>query len=182
MRPGWVRAAGLFAILAFAACGRKAPPDAPPAKSQIAAAAPHFAVKPVTSSEGVATWYDVPEGSLPERRAWAGELTAASNKAPMGCYLRVTRLDNARSVIVRVTDTGARRNTALDLSKEAAAQLGMVTKGETRVRVEQLALENADDHKPTSGKDEPPSVRMPLDAADAEAERRAAAQKTAPAP
>jgi rare lipoprotein A len=89
------------------------------------------------SREGLATWYDVPDESLAKRRAVGNELTAAHNRLPLGTLVRVTHLKNGKSVIVRITDRGITdRKVRLDVCKEAAEQLGMVTKGVARVRME----------------------------------------------
>ena len=89
--------------------------------------------------EGYAVWYNVPDGSLPERRAATGELTAAHNRLPFGTLVRVTRLDSNKSVIVRITDRGVRNRVGvIDLCKEAAEKLDMISDGRARVRLEIL--------------------------------------------
>ncbi len=94
-----------------------------------------------------AAWYDVPAFSLAKRRAGIEELTAAHNKLPIGTRVRVTDIKNGKSVIVRITDRGIHdRKVKLDLCKEAAEQLGMVSAGIVRVRMEVLA----DPHEPTA--------------------------------
>jgi rare lipoprotein A len=105
-------------------------PDAPPGE-------PTFEDQPVSSKEGTATWYDVPDGSLPERRA-PGEMTAAHNKLPLGQYVRVTNLQNDKSVVVRITDDGIRGKSDIDLSKEAAESIDIVERGVAKVRIEVL--------------------------------------------
>lgn len=67
------------------------------------------------------------------------KMTAAHNRLPFGTRIRVTNLRNKRSVIVRVNDRLHHRNTRIvDLSKAAAAKLGYVSRGLTRVKVEVL--------------------------------------------
>ena len=67
------------------------------------------------------------------------KLTAAHNKLPLGTRIKVTNLRNKRSVVVKVNDRLHHRNTRLvDLSKAAAAKLGYIGRGITRVRVEVL--------------------------------------------
>ncbi len=62
-------------------------------------------------------------------------MTAAHNRLPMGARIKVTNLRNKRWVIVIVNDRLHHRNTRLvDLSKAAAAKLGYVGRGLTRVR------------------------------------------------
>ena len=85
-----------------------------------------------------ATWYEVPADSLAARRD-EGELTAAHNHLPLGTRVRVTHLGNGKSVVVRITDRGITgRKMKLDLSKDAAEQLGMVREGMAKVRMEIL--------------------------------------------
>lgn len=62
----------------------------------------------------------------------------------METYVRVTRLDTGKSVVARITDKGIHhRGAVVDVCKEAAAELDMVSKGETRVQVDELAPETA---------------------------------------
>lgn len=87
-----------------------------------------------------AAWYAVPADSLARRRAGADELTAAHDKLPIGTLLRVTRIDNGKSVVVRITDRGIRdHDVELDLCKQAAEQLEMVSKGIAQVRMEVIS-------------------------------------------
>lgn len=89
--------------------------------------------------EGYAVWYGVPADSLAKRRAGKDELTAAHNHLPLGTMLRVTHLANGKSVIVRITDRGiTKRGASIDLCKEAAEQLDMISEGMARVRMEEL--------------------------------------------
>ena len=157
----------LLIVLAGLALHRSHPPApsasaAPPGSAPPSGPAlPAFQVKPASSSEGEAKWYDVPEKSLAQRRAWPGELTAASDRLPKNAYVRVRRIDGKgdpdKTVVVRVTDDGVgSRDTLIDLDREAAAELGMVKTGQVRVRVEVLALKNATTDKPVEKKDDAP--------------------------
>lgn len=89
--------------------------------------------------EGNAVWYPVPANSLAKRRAGKDELTAAHNRLPLGAMVRVTHLGNGKSVVVRITDRGiTSRRVLIDLCKEAAEKLGMISQGSARVRLEIL--------------------------------------------
>ena len=89
--------------------------------------------------EGYAVWYSVPENSLARRRAAKDEYTAAHNHLPLGAVVRVTHLANGKSVVVRITDRGiTNKRDMIDLCKEAAAELGMLSEGKARVRIEEL--------------------------------------------
>ncbi len=91
---------------------------------------------------GVASYYhDKFEG----RQTANGEVftqknsTAASNTYPLNCWVRVTNLRNNKSVVVRIIDRMHHRNTRLiDLSRTSAAELGYISRGLTRVKVEYL--------------------------------------------
>jgi len=66
-------------------------------------------------------------------------LTAAHRQLPFGTRVKVTNLDNDKSVIVRINDRGPHtRGRLIDLSREAAAQLGMLQGGTARVRIQSL--------------------------------------------
>jgi rare lipoprotein A len=94
--------------------------------------------------EGLATWYKVPRNSRTKQRAGKDELTAANNHLPFGTKVRVTHLANGKSVVVRIIDRGVyRRDTVIDLCKEAAEQLDMLREGSTRVRLEVLPDDKA---------------------------------------
>lgn len=65
------------------------------------------------------------------------KLTAASNHFPIGTFVRVRNLKNNKSVIVRINDRMHYRNhRAIDLTHEAARQLGMIRRGIAKVKVE----------------------------------------------
>ncbi len=159
-----------------------APPPSDPAPL------PDFEVKPVSTSEGDANWYEVPANSLPQRRAWPGEMTAASNRLPRDAYVRVRRIDGKgdpeKTVVVRITDDGVgRKSTLIDLNREAAEALGMVKTGQVRVRVEVLALKNASTDKPVEKKDAAPAAPKASELTDQPAasekqEKEAAQAKT----
>ncbi|MFN2508490.1 MAG: septal ring lytic transglycosylase RlpA family protein [Chthoniobacterales bacterium] len=98
---------------------------------------------PRKSREVYATWYQVPDDSLAKRRAGLKELTAAHDRLPLGTLLRVTHIQNGRSVTVRITDRGIHKHKVkLDICKEAAEQLEMVSEGVARVRIEVLPEEH----------------------------------------
>lgn len=74
------------------------------------------------------------------RRFDQREMVAAHRTLPLGTVVRVTNLENARSVTVRIIDRGPygrnrRKGTIIDLSKGAARRLGSVEDGLVRVRV-----------------------------------------------
>lgn len=65
------------------------------------------------------------------------ELTAAHKKHPYGTYLKITRLDNKKSVTVKVTDKGPYiKGRVVDVSRKAAERLGLIQVGMAEVKVE----------------------------------------------
>src|SRR5690554_3857205 len=67
------------------------------------------------------------------------KMTAAHRSLPLPSYVRVTSLDNGRSVIVRVNDRGPFHNDReIDLSYAAAARLDILERGTGRVKVEAI--------------------------------------------
>jgi rare lipoprotein A len=67
-------------------------------------------------------------------------LTAAHRSLPFGTRVKVTNLNNDRSVVVRINDRGPHtRGRLIDLSRAAAEKLGMVRSGTARVRVQSLS-------------------------------------------
>jgi rare lipoprotein A len=88
---------------------------------------------------GIASWYG---RQFHGQRTSLGErydmyaMTAAHKTLPLPSYVRVTDLDNGRSVIVRVNDRGPfLHNRLIDLSYAAAMKLGIVGHGTGRVEV-----------------------------------------------
>lgn len=67
-------------------------------------------------------------------------MTAAHRRLPFGTRVQVTNLSNDRSVVVRINDRGPHiRGRLIDLSRQAAEQLGMLRSGTARVRVQALS-------------------------------------------
>lgn len=65
------------------------------------------------------------------------KLTAASRTLPFGTVVKVTRIDNGKSVIVRINDRGPYvKGRIIDLSKSAAEKLDMIDKGIVKVKLE----------------------------------------------
>lgn len=66
-------------------------------------------------------------------------LTAAHRTLPFGSQVRVTNLNNSRSVVVRVNDRGPFvRGRIIDVSRAAAERLDMLRAGVVPVRIEVL--------------------------------------------
>lgn len=95
---------------------------------------------------GVASWYGAPfHGRLTANgEAYdQNELTAAHQTLPLPSIVRVTNMENGRSVVVRVNDRGPFiTGRILDVSRRAAQLLKFHKKGTTPVRVEVLEKES----------------------------------------
>jgi rare lipoprotein A len=161
------RSATLLLLLALAGCAREAtrpaPPPAPvtpPAGAGVPRDEPRskygnppfyevdgrrYVVLPSAAGyveEGVASWYgpDFHGG-----RTATGEtydmhaMTGAHPTLPLPTWVRVTNLENGRSVVVRLNDRGPfARGRIIDLSRAAAEALDMVRAGTARVEVRSL--------------------------------------------
>lgn len=94
----------------------------------------------VQTLTGTASWYG---GKFHGRKTANGEtynqnaLTAAHRYLPFGTEVVVTNQNNGESVVVRINDrgpfTGGR---IIDLSRQAASEIGMINAGTARVTVE----------------------------------------------
>jgi rare lipoprotein A len=91
---------------------------------------------------GVASWYgkDFHGRYTANREIYDMEaLTAAHTTLPLPSYVRVTNLNNGRSLVLRVNDRGPyAHNRLIDLSWAAASLLQMERSGTGRVRVQYL--------------------------------------------
>jgi rare lipoprotein A len=93
-------------------------------------------------SEGIASYYaeefngrQTASGELYDME----ELTAAHPTLPFNTRVRVTNLDNGKSVVVRINDRGPfKKGRILDLSYRAARVIGLIPEGTAPVRVEIL--------------------------------------------
>jgi rare lipoprotein A len=98
------------------------------------------------SETGIASWYGP---NFHGKRTANGEiynqndLTAAHRTLQMPSIVRVTNLENGRSVVVRINDRGPfKRGRIIDVSKRAAELLGFIGNGTARVRVDVLEKES----------------------------------------
>lgn len=95
---------------------------------------------------GIASWY----GPQFHGKATAnGEIfdqwtvSAAHKTLPLPSLVRVTNLENGRSLVIRINDRGPfKPGRIIDLSRRAAQLLGTEVKGTARVRVQILAAES----------------------------------------
>lgn len=88
--------------------------------------------------------------ALQGRKTASGEkydknlLTCAHKTLPFGTMLKITRLDNGKSVTVRVNDRGPFiEGYVTDVSRKAAEAIGLVRDGVTKVKIENLGAATA---------------------------------------
>ena len=105
--------------------------------------------------QGVASWYGQRFHGKPTSTGETYDMyqmTAAHPTLPLPSYARVTRLDNGRSVVVRVNDRGPfLRGRLIDLSYLAASKLGYVGQGHAKVEVELLNSADAGKERTLTG-------------------------------
>jgi len=121
----------LAGALAVSGCALVRPPAPPPIVGGV--------------QVGVASWYGP---GFDGQRTASGEVydqdafTAAHPSLPFGTRVRVTNLDNGRTVEVRITDRGPFvEGRAIDLSRAAARVIGLLGTGVGPVRIEMIAAE-----------------------------------------
>ncbi len=82
-------------------------------------------------------------------------LTAAHTTLPMPSLVRVTNIENGRSIVLRVNDRGPfARGRIIDVSRRAAQLLGFEGQGTARVKVELMADESRQLKAALTGRDE----------------------------
>ena len=127
-------AAAAALLLLLSACAGDPAPQSSGRASDVAA-------RPVAMTNGaqvgVASWYG---GKFHGRTTASGEpyaMTAAHPRLPFGTKVRVTNLQNGRSIVLRINDRGpfAKRR-IIDVSRHAAEHLGFRDTGLAKVRVE----------------------------------------------
>jgi rare lipoprotein A len=83
---------------------------------------------------GTASYYRNPQRVASGARFNPNAMTAAHKTLPFGTLVRVKHLDNGRTVDVRINDRGPYvAGRILDLSRAAAAVIGMTARGVARV-------------------------------------------------
>jgi peptidoglycan lytic transglycosylase len=138
-------AAAAVGVFASAACAhrRQAPPPDSPAEVRTVPPGPDREATLPNARDvqvGYATWYGrafAGHRTASGERFDPGKMTAAHRTLPFGTWVEVTRVDNGKSVRVRVTDRGpwGHEDRVIDLSQAAAAKIGLTKVGMTRVEV-----------------------------------------------
>lgn len=120
---------------------------------------------------GIASWYgpgfhgkQTANGEVFDENA----LTAAHRTLPMPSIVRVTNLDNGRSIVVRVNDRGPfAHGRIIDMSRRSAQLLGFVRNGTAKVRVELMEPESLQERAAARGEQYVPSPDPTLPSAPA---------------
>jgi rare lipoprotein A len=162
----WGAGTVLLLVLGLGACAQQPLPPPPPEPEPLPKAVQHkprghykigapYRINGVLytprldyayDGRGVASWYG---GAFHNKLTANGErydeneLTAAHQTLPMPSVVRVTNLENGRSLILRVNDRGPFvGGRILDVSKKAAKLLGFHRQGTARVRVQIMERES----------------------------------------
>ena len=89
--------------------------------------------------QGLASWYGAAEQHRPTADGEIFDMNVASaahTTLPLPCMVEVTNLDNGRRIRVRVNDRGPFvKGRIIDVSRQAAKDLGFYARGTARVRV-----------------------------------------------
>ena len=122
--------------------------DTPPVTAVLAEAVPGEVDLTLAAEQvGLASWYGADFQGKPTASGQIFDeekLTAAHRTLPLRSRVRVTNLENGRSVEVRINDRGPYvQGRVLDLSTRAAKALGMHKEGLALVRIELLPTELA---------------------------------------
>jgi rare lipoprotein A len=93
-----------------------------------------------TGEEGVANFYS---DKFQGKKTASGEvydkdgLTASHKKIPYGTKVKVTNVENGKSIVLTVNDRMAASNPAvIDVTRRAAEELGFVKAGKAKVKLE----------------------------------------------
>jgi rare lipoprotein A len=138
----------LWALLAAGCAKEPSPPPAGPAAKRPATQRPYTVLgrtyRPLDtatgfSQRGLASWYGP---GFQGKRTSNGEvydmqqMTAAHKTLPMDTWVEVTNLANGKKAVVRVNDRGPFVDgRVIDLSRAAAAKLGVIAPGTAEVEV-----------------------------------------------
>ncbi|MEQ8585958.1 MAG: septal ring lytic transglycosylase RlpA family protein [Thalassobaculaceae bacterium] len=116
---------------------------------------------------GIASWYgpgfhgkQTANGEVFDEN----DLTAAHRTLQMPSIVRVTNLDNGRSIVVRINDRGPfAHGRIIDMSRRGAQLLGFMRKGTAKVRVELLEEESRQERADALGERyaPPPDPTLP---------------------
>ncbi len=123
-----------------------APAATPAAPAPAVAPAPAAMPAATTAGDvttGKAAWYGKKfngRKTASGQRFNSAAFTAASNTLPFGTMVRVTNVKTKKSVTVRINDRGPKQaDRIIDVSRAAAAKLGMLKSGTAEVEIKVVA-------------------------------------------
>lgn len=145
----------LFGVLSLAACAAQPPTSAGLPRSGAYKVGKPYQINGVWyypaedygyDETGIGSWYGpgfhakvTANGEIYDEN----DMTAAHRTLPMPSLVRVTNLDNGRSIVVRINDRGPyANNRVIDMSRRGAQLLGYETTGTAKLRVQILAEES----------------------------------------
>jgi rare lipoprotein A len=137
-----IRPISIGAALWLAGCSAHSSPNVRPAAITASEPRAQAASSEASGHVALASWYG--PGFVGQRTAngevyHRDDLTAASRSLPLGTRVRVTNLNTARSVVVRINDRGPYvHGRGIDLSQRAAEQIGLNHSGVARVSIARL--------------------------------------------
>ena len=106
---------------------------------------------------GIASWYGDKfhkKKTANGDKFYKNKISAAHTTLPLPCMVRVTNLENNKSMKILVNDRGPfLKNRIIDLSEKAAKKLGYFEQGTVKVRVEFLLKDTRKLHKKLFGKE-----------------------------
>ena len=126
------------------------------------------------TERGLASWYG---RKFHGHKTASGEpydmfaMSAAHKTLPLPTYVRVRRVDNGKTVVVKVNDRGPfHGKRIIDLSYAAAARLDMIGKGSAMVEIEAIHVDRDAGVRVAAA--EPPAPNPPITASMTAAPRR----------
>lgn len=135
--------------------GNKSPYEVNGARYEVLSSSEGYRVR------GRASWYGMKFQGRPTSNGEIYDVygaTAAHRSLPIPSYVRVSNLENQRSVILRVNDRGPfASDRIIDVSYQAAVALGFSERGTAQVEVEALPQEGVEDRR-----NQPPAVHRYL--------------------
>ena len=138
-----VKLASILLIFSAIGCGKDAATDKAGNDQAVPSERAPTANKPTSQAvQGQASWYGP---GLYGNKTTSGEvlkkgtMTAAHSSLPMGTKVKVTRLDNNKSVTVVINDRKpCKQVTVIDLAHSSATALDVDDNGKTAVEIEVL--------------------------------------------
>lgn len=83
-----------------------------------------------------ATWYSLDGNYTKSGEVFdSNKMTGASNHFKLGTKLKIINIENGKSVIVRINDTGSFKTKTIDLSKKAFKKIADLKKGRIKVSI-----------------------------------------------